>query len=189
MTVPFKVDLSKEIAVITGGGGILGCGMAKALAECGAKVAVMDLRLEAAEKVAAEIRKEGGKAIALACNVLEKDSLDKANDAVEKEFGTISLLINGAGGNHPKGTTTMDFLNATDMDKHIEGVRTFYELDLKDLSFVFNLNFLGTLLPAQSFTKGMVKKGRGDGNKYFFYECFYTINKNTRLQRSKGCGQ
>jgi len=161
MTVPFKVDLSDKTAVVTGGGGVLcGC-MAKALAECGAKVAVADLREDAAESVADEIRKAGGTAIGVACNVLEKESLDAANARVESELGLVSILINGAGGNHPKGTTSMEYLDADLLDKAAKDVTTFYDLDPKGIEFVFNLNFLGTLLPSQAFTKGMVKAKQG----------------------------
>ncbi len=161
MSVPFKVDLSQDVAAVTGGGGILcGC-MAQALADCGARVAIMDLRLENAEKVAAEIRKNGGQAVAVAANVLEKASLDAARAQVEKEFGPISILINGAGGNHPKGTTSKEYLLPADLQKAVEGVTTFYDLDPKGIEFVFNLNFLGTLLPTQAFTRDMVMKGRG----------------------------
>jgi NAD(P)-dependent dehydrogenase (short-subunit alcohol dehydrogenase family) len=161
MSVPFKVDLSQDVVAITGGGGILcGC-MAQALAECGARVAIMDLRLENAEKVAAEIRKNGGKAIAVAANVLEKASLEAARVQVEAEFGPISILINGAGGNHPKGTTSKEYLLPSDLEKTVEGITTFYDLDPKGIEFVFNLNFLGTLLPTQAFTRDMVLKGRG----------------------------
>ena len=161
MAVPFRVDLSNEVAVVTGGGGILCGSMAKALAECGARVAVADLRQEAADKVAAEIRVQGGKAMGVACNVLEKASLEQANALVEKEFGPVTLLLNGAGGNHPKGTTTKEYLFPDDLKQTVEGMTTFYDLDPKGVEFVFNLNFLGTLLPTQVFTKAMALAGRG----------------------------
>jgi len=161
MTVPFRVDLSSEVAVVTGGGGILCGSMAQALANCGARVAVADLRQEAADKVAAAIRAQGGKAVGVACNVLEKASLEQANILVEKEFGPVTLLLNGAGGNHPKGTTTKEYLFPDDLKQAVEGVTTFYDLDPKGVEFVFNLNFLGTLLPTQVFTKAMAKAGRG----------------------------
>ena len=161
MTVPFKVNLKGKTAVVTGGGGILcGC-MAKALAECGASVAITDLRLEAAEAVAKAIVAAGGNAIGIACNVLEKKSLEEANKKIEKEFGTVDILINGAGGNHPKGTTSMEYMDPSTVDKAVEGVKTFYDLDPEGVSFVFNLNFLGTLLPTQVFTKGMAAKKSG----------------------------
>ena len=161
MSIPFIIDLSKEVAVVTGGGGILCSRMAEALAECGAKVAVCDLRQDAADKAAAAIRAKGGKAIGVACNVLEKASLEQANAVIVKELGPVTLLLNGAGGNHPKGTTTREYLLPTDIDKTVEGITTFYDLDPKGVEFVFNLNFLGTLLPTQVFTKDMARAGRG----------------------------
>jgi NAD(P)-dependent dehydrogenase (short-subunit alcohol dehydrogenase family) len=155
MAVPFKVDLSGKVAVVTGGGGILCSAMAKALAECGAAVAVADLKLESAQKVADEINAAGGKAMAVACNALDKASLEAANEAVENAFGPVTILINGAGGNHPKGTTAMEYLNPDDLLNESRDFVTFYDLDPKGIEFVFNLNFLGTLLPSQAFTKKM----------------------------------
>ena len=92
MTVPFKVDLTDKVAVVTGGGGVLGSYFAKALAECGAKVAIMDLNQEPADKVAAEINEAGGKAIGVAANVLDKEALEKAREIIVKEFGTVDIL-------------------------------------------------------------------------------------------------
>jgi NAD(P)-dependent dehydrogenase (short-subunit alcohol dehydrogenase family) len=155
MSVPFKVDLKNKVAVVTGGGGVLCSAMAKALAECGAAVAVADLKLEAAQRVADEITAAGGKAIAVACNALEKESLEAANAEIEKNLGPVSILINGAGGNHPKGTTAMEYLSPDDLLKENRDFVTFYDLDPKGIEFVFNLNFLGTLLPTQAFTKKM----------------------------------
>ncbi len=101
MTVPFKIDLSGKVALVTGGGGVLcGC-MAKALAECGAAVAVADLRHESADAVATEIVAAGGKAIPVSCNVLEKASLEGANRGVTDQLGPVDILVNGPGGNHP----------------------------------------------------------------------------------------
>lgn len=156
-----RADLSDEVAVVTGGGGGLCGNMAQALAECGAQVAVVGLRPEGANRVAAGIRAHGGKAMALACNVLEKDSLERANELIEKEFGPVTLLLNGAGGNHPKGTTTKEYLFPDDLTQTVEGVTTFYDLDPEGIEFVFNLNFLGTLLPSQVFTKAMARAGWG----------------------------
>lgn len=161
MSVPFKVDLSGKVAAVTGGGGIL-CGrMAKALAECGARVAVLDLRKEAADKVADEIKAAGGKAAGFACNVLEKASIDEANKAIESTFGPVDILVNGAGGNHPKGTTSKEYLRPEDLQGKVEGLTTFYDLDPVGVQFVFNLNFLGTLLPTQGFTRSMATRGTG----------------------------
>jgi NAD(P)-dependent dehydrogenase (short-subunit alcohol dehydrogenase family) len=161
MTVPFKVDLSSKTAVITGGGGVLcGC-MAKALAECGARVAVADLREDAAEAVAGAIRDAGGQAIGVACNVLEKASLAEANSRIEKELGPVDILVNGAGGNHPKGTTSKEFLDPKDLEKATNDVVTFFDLDPEGIQFVFSLNLLGTLLPSQVFTRGMAERKQG----------------------------
>ena len=106
-----KVDLTGKVAVVTGGGGILCSVMAEALAKSGAKVAILDLREENAQKVAEKINAAGGKAIGLAANVLELESLQKANETIKAELGTCDILINGAGGNNPKGTTSKEFLD------------------------------------------------------------------------------
>jgi len=161
MSAPFKVNLKNKVAVVTGGGGVLCSTMARALAECGASVAVADLRLEAADKVAQEILAAGGKAIAVGCNVLERASLDAANSEVEKRLGPVDILLNGAGGNHPKGTTSMEHLNPDDLLKENKELVTFYDLDPKGIEFVFNLNFLGTLLPSQAFTRQMAQRRKG----------------------------
>jgi NAD(P)-dependent dehydrogenase (short-subunit alcohol dehydrogenase family) len=161
MNVPFKVNLKDQVALVTGGGGVLCSTMARALSACGAKIAVADLKLEAAEAVAAAIRKEGGVAFGVACNVLEKDSLAAANEKVKQELGPVDILINGAGGNHPKGTTSLEYLRKEDISNATKDLITFYDLDPKGIEFVFNLNFLGTLLPTQAFTREMVGKGKG----------------------------
>lgn len=157
-------DLSGKTAVVTGGGGVLCSGFSKTLAEAGAKVAVCDLRLEAAEKVAAEIREVGGEAMAVEMNVLDKASVEAACAKILEKYGAVDILLNGAGGNNPKGTTTRDNLTpeeveALDADGTIEGVKTFFDLDPEGISFVFNLNFLGTLIPTQVFARGMAKTG------------------------------
>lgn len=159
--VPFKVDLSREVAVVTGGGGVLCRAMARALAECGAAVAVADLKLEAAEKTVEAIRQAGGKALAVACNVLDRESLEQANARIEAELGPVTLLLNGAGGNHPKGTTAKEYLEPEDLSGVPRETVSFYELDPKGIEFTFNLNFLGTLLPTQVFTRQMAKRGKG----------------------------
>jgi len=161
MNVPFKINLNDKVALVTGGGGVLCSTMARALAACGAKLAVADLKSEAAEAVAAQIRQEGGKAISVACNVLERASLDAANAKVKQELGPVDILINGAGGNHPKGTTSLEYLRKEDLSGAAKELVTFYDLDPKGIEFVFNLNFLGTLLPTQAFTREMAGKGKG----------------------------
>lgn len=151
-------EFSGKVAVITGGGGVLCSTMAKAMAEKGAKIAVLDLRLEAAQKVADEITKNGGKAIGVACNVLDLESLKIAHRQVEEQLGSCDILINGAGGNHPKGTTSKNHLFPEDMNDTTEGLKTFFDLDPEGIKFVFELNFIGTLLPTQVFARDMVGK-------------------------------
>lgn len=159
MKVPFNVNLSGKVALVTGGGGVLCSEFAKALAANGAKVAVCDLRIEAAEKVVAEIEKDGGTAMAIAANVLDKPSLESARETILAKYGTVDILLNGAGGNNPKGTTSKDTLDPEDLEGTAEGIKTFFDLDPAGIEFVFNLNFLGTLLPTQVFAKDMAKKG------------------------------
>ncbi len=151
-------NLKDRVAVITGGGGVICSGFAKDLAAQGMKVAILDLNKEAAQKVADEIAADGGKAMAVGCNVLEAESLAAARDEINASFGTCDLLINGAGGNNPKGTTTKDKLELCDIADKAEGVKTFFDLDAKGIEFVFNLNFLGTLLTTQAFAIDMIGK-------------------------------
>ena len=152
---------SGKVAVVTGGGGVLCSTICKALAKAGAKVAAIDLHREKAEAIASEIVADGGIAKGYACNVLEKEQLEAAAVAIEKDLGPIDILINGAGGNHPKGTTSSERLSPEDLAKTDPDFKSFYDLDPAGVAFVFNLNFLGTLLPTQAFTKSMVKKGSG----------------------------
>ncbi len=156
--LPFHIDLSGKTAVVTGGGGVLCSGFAKTIAACGAKVAVLDLNPAAAQKVVDEIIADGGKALAVATNVLQKASLEEARDKILSEFGSIDILINGAGGNNPRGTTSKEYLFPEDLDEGAKkDITTFFELDPDGVQFVFNLNFIGTLLPTQVFAKEMVK--------------------------------
>jgi len=154
-------DVTGKVAVVTGGGGILCGSMARQLAESGAKVAILDLRLEAAEAVAAGIRESGGEAIGVACNVLEKESIAQAVATVKDAFGPCDILVNGAGGNHPRGTTSKEHLFPEDLENADAETTTFFDLDAKGIEFVFGLNFLGTLLPTQAFTRDMAAGGSG----------------------------
>ena len=152
MSVPFRVDLSGKTAVVTGGGGVLCSCFAEALGECGAKVAVLDLSLDAADAVAKRICANGGTAQAFACNVLEKESILAAGDAVIAAFGNIDILINGAGGNNPRATTDREYLFPEDLTGEADG-KSFFDLTPEGIQFVFNLNCLGTLLPTQVFAR------------------------------------
>lgn len=150
------MGLKNKVAVITGGGGVL-CGeLAKTLARQGAKIAVLDLRKEAAEALAAQINQEGGTAIGVAANVLDKEALEVAHQVVLEQLGPCDILVNGAGGNHPKGTTSTEHFHPEDLEN--SDLTTFFDLDPKGIEFVFNLNFLGTLIPTQVFSKDMVGK-------------------------------
>ncbi len=151
-------SLKGKVAVITGGGGVLCSGFAKTLAQQGVKVAVLDLNEAAAQKVADEIVADGGTSIAVGCNVLEPESMKAARDIIAEKLGTCDILLNGAGGNNPKGTTTKETLEKIDLIEKDENVKTFFDLDPQGISFVFNLNFLGTLIPTQIFARDMAMK-------------------------------
>jgi len=153
MELPFHINLNDKTVVVTGGGGVL-CGtFAEALAGCGARIAVLDLKAEAADLAARRITEKGGTALGVAADVLSRESLSAARDIILKEFGPCDILINGAGGNHPKGTTTKEYLFPEDTEKDIT---TFFDLDPEGVKFVFNLNFIGTLLPSQVFSQDMI---------------------------------
>ncbi len=137
-------DLTGKVAVVTGGAGVLCAAMCRALAAAGATVAVLDLRLEPAEALAAEI---GNGAIGVACNVLDKASIEQAAQAVLAKFGKVDILINGAGGNKPQATT-----NAT---------QSFFDLPTDALRWVFDLNISGAVLPSQVFGKMMAEQKSG----------------------------
>ncbi|MBC8446442.1 MAG: SDR family oxidoreductase [Chloroflexi bacterium] len=139
--------LVDKVAVVTGGGGVL-CGtMSRALGRVGVKVAVLDLFEEAAQKVADDIVAAGGEAVAVRCDVLDKASLEAARDAVLARFGQVDILINGAGGNKKQATTSPEL--------------SFFDLPADAVQWVFNLNFIGTLLPCQVFGRAMADQGEG----------------------------
>lgn len=150
-------ELSNKVAVITGGGGVLCSTMAMALSEQGVKIAVLDLRAESAQKVADQINQKGGKAIGVAANVLDINSLKEAHGKIVNALGPCDILINGAGGNHPKGTTSNSFLTEEDLAAGGD-LKTFFDLDPEGIKFVFDLNFIGSLLPTQVFAKDMIGK-------------------------------
>lgn len=153
------LEFSGKVAVITGGSGVLCSGMAKALSKAGAKIAVLGLTAEKVEKVAQEIKQSGGEAIGVVCNVLETDSLKQAHKKVNELLGPCDILINGAGGNHPLGTTSKGHLLPEDLEDDTTGLKTFFDLDPEGIKYVFDLNFIGTLLPTQIFARDMVEKG------------------------------
>lgn len=157
--LPLGVDLSGKVAVITGAGGVICSTLAKAVAAAGAKVALLDLSAERAQQYADEIVKEGGVAKGYSANVLDKKSLAECHSAVLKDLGKCDILINGAGGNNPKATTDKEYFEIGDIDAD---TKSFFDLTDDGVQFVFNLNFLGTLLPTQEFARDMV--GRAECN-------------------------
>lgn len=149
-----QTNLNDKVAVVTGGAGVLCSAFAKILAKSGAKVAVLDLSLERADAVAQEIIAEGGTAIGVACNVLEKESISAAHAEVLEKLGKCDILINGAGGNNPRATCDDEEFNPELFGT--EGHKSFFDLDPAGVDFVFNLNFKGTLLPTQEFALDML---------------------------------
>jgi NAD(P)-dependent dehydrogenase (short-subunit alcohol dehydrogenase family) len=152
-------DLNGKVCVLTGGAGVIGASMAKALGSAGVKTAIVDLNKEAAEKLAAEVEKTYKvKTIGVGASVLDKDSLIAAKAEINQKLGKINILINGAGGNSPAATTKveqMDASNKNDLES------TFYGLGMDGFQKVYDLNFKGTLLPTMVFTLDMLEAGKG----------------------------
>jgi NAD(P)-dependent dehydrogenase (short-subunit alcohol dehydrogenase family) len=145
--IPSSRDFNGRTAVVTGGAGVLCTVMCRALAEAGAKVAILDLNSGAAEKLAAEIRAAGGKAVGIGCDVLDKRGLEAAAEKIVAEFGRVDLLINGAGGNKPQATTGAE--------------APFFDLPAEALRWVFDLNLMGAILPSQVFGRLMARQKQG----------------------------
>jgi NAD(P)-dependent dehydrogenase (short-subunit alcohol dehydrogenase family) len=152
-------DLQDKVCVLTGGGGIIGAVLAKALGNAGVKLAILDIKKEFADKVADEVRNIcKTEVIGVEANVLDKSSLEQAKKVVIEKLGNIDILINGAGGNSPKATTKAEFIS----DENINSLNeTFFGLELEGFQKVFDLNFLGTLLPTMVFAKEMVERKSG----------------------------
>lgn len=154
MRLPFEIDLKEKVAVITGAGGVLCSMFAEALSKTGAKVALLDLNEDAAREYADVINKNGGVAKAYKCNVLNKESIEEAHEKILLDFGKCDILINGAGGNNPRATTDDEYFKKEDLNN----MKTFFDLEQSGVEFVFNLNFIGTLLPTQVFAADMIEK-------------------------------
>lgn len=151
----FQLDLTLKTVAITGAGGVICGGIARELASSGANIAVLDINLDAAKAVADDIVKAGGRAEAYRTDVLDRASLESVREQINADFGSVDILINGAGGNNPRATTDNEYF-----DTAKEGAKSFFDLDDAGVKFVFDLNFLGTFLPTQVFAKDMVgKKG------------------------------
>ena len=153
MELCYKPNLEGKVAVVTGGAGVLCKEFAKALAACGAKVAILGRTLSKAEAVAEEINASGGVAIAVSVDVTNAASVNAAHEEVLAKLGPCDILINGAGGNNPRATTDKEYFEAGDLD---EETKTFFDMSAEDVEYVFNLNFSGTLIPTQAFAKDMI---------------------------------
>ena len=152
-------DLKDKVCVITGGAGVIGSAMVRAMASVGVKIAIVDINPERSGQMAAEISEEFGiDVIGVEGNVLDKESLIEAKKIINKKLGDIDLLINGAGGNHPTATTKVEQMD-DDSINHLED--TFYGLEMDGFDKVFALNFKGTLLPSMVFTTDMLKNKKG----------------------------
>lgn len=149
--IPFKVDLHDKTAVITGAGGVLMREFAAAMAECGAKVALLDIDEAAASAVTAEI---GENALAIKTDCLDRQSVENAKKIVNQKWGKVNFLINGAGGNNPRATCDNEY-----MTPDLSGVKSFFDLDEKGLKFVFDLNITSAFIVTQVFAADMVKGG------------------------------
>ena len=156
LNLPLNIDYTGKVVVVTGAGGLICGAMARAFAQCGAKVAALDLNEDAVKALAAEVKAEGFIMEGYKANVLEPEALEEVHQAVLRDLGPCDILVNGAGGNNPRATTDNEYQHEAK-----EGGKSFFDLDAGGVDFVFKLNFQGTLLPTQAFAKDMVEKKAG----------------------------
>ncbi|MBQ3089270.1 MAG: SDR family oxidoreductase [Oscillospiraceae bacterium] len=156
INLPLHIDYTGKVVVVTGAGGLICGAMARAFAQCGAKVAALDLNEDAVKKLAEEVKAEGFIMEGYKANVLDPEALEAVHQAVLADLGPCDILVNGAGGNNPRATTDNEYQHEAK-----EGSKTFFDLDPNGVDFVFKLNFQGTLLPTQAFAKDMVAKKSG----------------------------
>lgn len=145
-------DFKDKVIVITGGGGVICSAIAEGFCASGAKVALLNLSLEAAEAKAKDLNDKGYIAKAYQCNVLKKDELEAVREQILADLGPCDVLINGAGGNNAKANTDNEFF----LEKDLGNMKTFFDLDESGIEFVFNLNYMGTVLPSQVFARDMI---------------------------------
>ena len=156
MNLPLNIDYTGKVVVVTGAGGLICGAMARAFAQCGAKVAALDLNEDAVKALAKELKAEGFICEGYKANVLDPEALEEVHQAVLKDLGPCDILVNGAGGNNPRATTDNEYQHEAK-----EGGKSFFDLEANGVDFVFKLNFQGTLLPTQAFAKDMVEKKAG----------------------------
>lgn len=159
------VDLNGKTAVVTGGSGVLGSALCMGLAEAGARVVVIARNIDRAQSIVSKIEAAGGRALAISCDVLDADTVARSVDLVMSTFGSCDILLNGAGGNNPRATTSKEKLDAGDVERIKSTLytpaisadaATLFELDPEGISSVFDLNFMGTFIPTQAFSRAMV---------------------------------
>ncbi|UOQ45577.1 SDR family oxidoreductase [Halobacillus salinarum] len=153
MELPFHINLEGKTAVVTGGSGVLGSVLSRALAKCGAKVAILARNQEKIDRVVNEIHEDGGEARGYSVNVLDKNELLDIREQLNEKWGPVDILINGAGGNHPKATTSHEYFTG-----EAEDAQTFFDLETEAVDELFRLNFSGTLIPTQVFAEQMTNK-------------------------------
>lgn len=154
MILPFQIDLRDRVAVVTGGGGVLCAVLAEALARCEARVAILDRDAQAADRVATRLREQGLIAVSAVADVLDREGLQIVAEKLAAELGPCDVLVNGAGGNDPRGTTTCEWPSEGELQAGAQ--RSFFDLDPSGVDSVMRLNFLGTLLPTQVFARQMI---------------------------------
>lgn len=159
MNLPFQIDLSGKVAVITGGAGVLCSAFAEALAQCGAKIAIIDRNAENGNVVVDRITKAGGTAIMVPTDCLDVESLKAAHAVVTEKLGPCDILINGAGGNNPRATTANEYYEAEDLPDPDK--KDFFSLTPDGIKFVFDLNVTAAFLTTQIFARDMAKSGNG----------------------------
>lgn len=151
-----NANLKDKVIVITGGAGVICSAIAEGFCQCESKVALINLHLDKAEAKAKELQDKGYIVKAYQCNVLKKDELEKVHEQIKNDLGLCDVLINGAGGNNPRANTDVEYFE----EKELDNVKSFFDLDEEGIEFVFNLNYMGTLLPSQVFAKDMIgRKG------------------------------